>query len=723
MLGARSDGRRTSRSGTILAPTFWSLMKLKPLARGVWAPGALGALLLTGGCATSTPPAAPTAAATASTTSAATARTLGVELANLDRSVRPQDDFYQFVNGTWMKTVQIPADRARYGTFIELADKSELALKNIIEESAAAKERAKGSDAQKVGDLFQSFMDTQRIESLGLTPVRPELDRVAALKSLDALPELFAELQRAGVQTPFALYVGQDAKQATRYITYASQSGLGLPDRDYYSKQEPKFVEVRAAYLAYIEKLLTLAGEKDAKAAAQAILALETSLAEKSWDRVKNRDREAVYNLKSMAELEQLTPGFSWARYLKAAGAEKTPAVIVRQPDYFQFMAALLKKTPLPVLKQYLAFKVVDGNAPLLSQAFEEAHFAFRGKTLQGMQENRPRWKRAVAEVNDALGEVVGRLYVERHFTPASKERMRELVSNLRAAFKDGIEQLEWMSPATKAQAQAKLAKFNVKIGYPDTWRDYSRLEIAADDLVGNVRRASAFEFQRMVDKLGKPIDRGEWGISPQTVNAYYSSTMNEIVFPAAILQPPFFNPEADDATNYGAIGGVIGHEFSHGFDDQGSRSDGDGNLRDWWSAEDKTAFQTRTGMLVEQYSGFSPLEKMNVNGKLTLGENIGDLSGLTVAYRAYKRSLEGQPAPVIDGFNGEQRFFLGWAQIWRGVYRDDALRQMLLTDSHSPGQYRVNGVVRNMPEFYEAFGVKQGDASWLPPEQRVKVW
>ncbi|NMO14326.1 peptidase M13 [Pyxidicoccus fallax] len=702
----------------------------KPFARNAWASSALGTLLLAG-CATTPQQPAPGAEATAQAPAASasaqaateTVRSLGVELNHLDRSVRPQDDFYKFVNGNWLKTASIPADRARYGTFIELADKAELAMRAIIEEAGAAQARQPGSTQQKVGDLYNSFMDTQRIEAQGLEPVRAELQRVKALKSAAELPELFAEFMRDGVQVPFGIYVGQDAKQATRYIVYASQSGLGLPDRDYYFKQEPRFVETRAAYVAYIEKLLTLAGEKDAKKAAQAILQLETALAEMSWDRVKNRDREATYNLKTVAELDALTPGFPWARFLKAAGAESTPAVIVRQPDYFQAMSGLLKKTPLPVLKQYLTFKVLDERAPLLSSAFDTANFEFRGKTLQGMQENRPRWKRAVEVVNVSLGEAVGQLYVERHFSPASKQRMQELVANLREAFRKGIDGLDWMSPATKAQAQAKLAKFNVKIGYPEKWRDYSSLEITAGDLVGNVRRGDAFEFNRQMAKLGKPIDRAEWHMSPQTVNAYYSSTMNEIVFPAAILQPPFFNPEADDATNYGAIGGVIGHEFSHGFDDQGSRSDGDGNLRDWWTAEDKAGFEKRTAMLVEQYNGFSPLEAMNVNGKLTLGENIGDLSGLTVAYQSYKLSLQGKPAPTIDGFTGDQRFFLGWAQIWRGLYRDDAMRQMLLTDSHSPPQYRVNGVVRNMPEFYEAFGVKQGDAAWLPPEQRVKVW
>ncbi|HYH99760.1 M13 family metallopeptidase [Hyalangium sp.] len=694
-------------------------MSLKPLSRSFWAPGALSALLLTS-CATSTPPAS---SATPEKTTQAPARKLGVEVKNFDTSVRPQDDFYQYVNGTWVKTTQMPPDRPRYGTFIELLDKSEAALKGIIEEAAATKDRKQGTDDQKVGDLYLSFMDTQRIESLGLEPIRADLKRVAALKGANEYPEVFAELYRKGVQTPMALFVGQDAKQSTRYIVYATQSGLGLPDRDYYFKPEPRFVELRTAYQGYVEKLLALAGEKDAAAAAKAILALETKLAEKSWERARNRDREATYNLKTVAELEQLTPAFSWTRYLKAVGAEKTPAVIVRQPDFFQAMAEVLKQTPLPVMKQYLTYKLLDGYAPLLSKPFEELSFEFRGRTLQGQQENRPRWKRGVEMVEFALGESVGKLYVERHFSSESKKRMLELVNNLRAAFKAGIDQLEWMSPATKAQAQEKLAKFNVKIGYPDKWRDYSSLEIVPGDLVGNDKRATAFEIQRNLDKLGKPIDRDEWGMTPQTVNAYYNSSLNEIVFPAAILQPPFFDPEADDAVNYGAIGGVIGHEFSHGFDDQGSRSDGEGNLRDWWTAEDKKAFEQRTGMLVEQYNAFKPIDAMTVNGKLTLGENIGDLSGLTVAYKAYKLSLEGKEAPTIEGFTGDQRFFFGWAQVWRSLFRDDFLRQMLLTDSHSPGPYRVNGVVRNMPEFHQAFGVKEGDGAWLPPAQRVKVW
>ncbi|PTL79328.1 M13 family metallopeptidase [Vitiosangium sp. GDMCC 1.1324] len=685
--------------------------------RNSWATSTLGACLLLG-CTASTRNTAQDAAA-----QTAKPRALGVETKNFDTGVRPQDDFFRYVNGTWLKTAQIPADKGRYGSFIELRDKSEAALRAIIEEAAAAPDKKSGSDPQKVGDLYQSFMDTARIQSLGFEPVRPELNRVAALKDKQELPELLASFVRLGVQTPLVSFVMQDAKQADRYIVYAGQSGLGLPDRDYYFKQEPRFVETRTAYLSYIETLLRLAGEKDPAGGAKAILALETSLAEKHWDRVRNRDREATYNLKSVAELDKLTPGFSWSRYLKALGEDKTPGVVVRQPDYFQALDTVLASTPLPTLKTYLTFKVLDEYAPLLSSPFEEANFVFYGKTLQGLQENRPRWKRGVETVDNALGEVLGKLYVERHFTPESKARMQELVKNLQVTFKQGIDQLEWMSPATKAQAQAKLAKFNVKIGYPEKWKDYSALTVDKNDLVGNVKRSSEVEFRRNADKLGKPIDRLEWGMTPQTVNAYYSSTMNEIVFPAAILQPPFFNPEADDATNYGAIGGVIGHEISHGFDDQGSRSDGDGNLRDWWTAEDKSAFQQRTGMLADQYSTFSPLQGLNVNGKLTLGENIGDLSGLTVAFKAYKLSLGNQKAPVIEGFTDDQRFFLGWAQVWRTLNRDDALRQQLLTDPHSPGEYRVNGVVRNMPEFYSAFGVKEGDGAYLSPDKRVKIW
>ncbi len=682
-------------------------------ARKHWSAGAVGAILLVGSLAGPVEAQAPHP----------TPRTLGVDTRNMDTSVRPQDDFFRYVNGMWLKNTPIPADRPMYGAFVELRDRSEEALRTIIEEAAATPNRQAGSDLQKVGDFYQSFMDEARIEALGIRPLRPELQRIARLRNQQALPEQFAHLQRIGVQTPFGFFVGQDGKQADRYIAYVSQSGLGLPDRDFYFNQGAQFDETRAAYVRYIETLLRLSGERNPAAAAQAIMALETRLAEAHWDRAKSRDRELTYNLKTVAELNALTPAFSWNHFIRAAGAEKTPAVVVRQPDYLEAMNAVLAQTPMPVLRQYLTFKLLDAYAPVLSRNFVDAQFAFRGQALSGLEEERPRWKRGVGAVEGALGEVVGRMYVERHFTPAQKERMQELVDNLIAAFRQGIDELEWMGPETRAEAQAKLARFNVKIGYPDRWRDYSALEVRAGDALGNAMRASQFAHNRMVNRLGQPIDRDEWGMTPQTVNAYYSSTMNEIVFPAAILQPPFFNMEADDAVNYGAIGAVIGHEISHGFDDQGRRSDGSGNLRDWWTEADNAAFQERANRLVEQYNQFCPLEGLCVNGRVGLGENIGDLSGLAVAYKAYRISLGGQEAPVIEGFTGDQRFFMGWAQIWRTLWREEALHRQLMTGPHSPGEFRVTGVLRNLPEFYAAFDVQPGDGMYLPPEQRVKIW
>jgi putative endopeptidase len=452
-------------------------------------------------------------------------------------------------------------------------------------------------------------------------------------------------------------------------------------------------------------------------------MALETEIAQAHWDRVRNRDREATYNLMTAAELQALTPSFDWGAFLAASGGDASPGIVVRQPDYLEAMARLIEDTPLDTWRHYLTFKLVDSYAGVLPSAFGQAAFDFRGRVLAGLDEAPPRWKRAVGATEGALGEVAGRMYVERHFSPEAKERMQELVDNLLVAFRQGIDELEWMGPETRVEAQAKLAKFNVKIGYPDEWRDYSALDVRDGDAAGNQMRAARFGYDRMVDRLGQPIARGEWGMTPQTVNAYYSSTMNEIVFPAAILQPPFFNLDADDAVNYGAIGGVIGHEISHGFDDQGSRSDGDGNLRDWWTAEDAAAFAQRTDRLVEQYSAYCPLDGLCVNGRVALGENIGDLSGLTVAHRAYRLSLGGAEPPVIDGFTGDQRFFIGWAQIWRMNYREEALRQRVMIGPHSPNMYRVNGVVVNMPEFQAAFDVQPGDALYLPPEQRVKIW
>jgi putative endopeptidase len=648
---------------------------------------------------------------------------LGFDPANFDTSVRPQDDFYQFANGTWLSTTPIPADRTSFGSFDALREQSETALRELLEEAAADRSHAAGSDLQKVADYYRSYLDADRIESLGLDPLRAELDRIARVEDRAFLPAQLAHLQRLRVQTPFALFVGQDQRQSDRYIASISQSGLGLPERDYYTRAGESFERTRTAYLHYMETMLAAAGVADPATAAGQVMTLETAMAEAHWDRVRNRDREATYNLMTGAELQRLTPTFDWDVFLAATGGDRSPGFVVRQPDYLQALARLMEDTPLRAWRHYMTFKLLDAYAGVLPAAFGDAQFEFRGRALAGLDEAPPRWKRAVGATEGALGEVAGRLYVERHFSPEAKARMQELVDNLLVAFRQGIDELEWMGPETKVEAQAKLARFNVKIGYPDEWRDYSELEVRDGDAVGNQMRSAAFGFQRMMDRLGQPVDRNEWGMTPQTVNAYYSPTMNEIVFPAGILQPPFFNLEADDAVNYGAIGGVIGHEISHGFDDQGSRSDGDGNLRDWWTAEDQQAFAERTGRLAEQYSGYCPMEGLCVDGRVALGENIGDLSGLTVAYRAYRLSLGDDEAPVIDGFTGDQRFFLGWAQIWRINYRDEALRQRVMVGPHSPNMYRVNGVMVNMPEFYEAFDVQPGDGLYVAPEARVRIW
>jgi putative endopeptidase len=647
---------------------------------------------------------------------------LGVDLATFDRSVRPQDDFNKFVNGTWLKTTQIPADRSVWGAFAELGDKSDAAIAGILEELAKSPQKP-GSTEQQVADLYASFMDTARIEALGTEPLGPEMKRIAAVTLPAELPALFGTMARAGVTGPFATFVGPDQKNSTTTIVTVNQGGLGMPDRDYYLRKEPNFETTRAAYLTYVSTMLSLAKQPDPDGASKRILELETKLAEIQWDRTKNRDRDLTYNKMTVAELATLTPGFDWNAYLKTAGLARATEVIVRQPDYLTKLAVVLKETPLSTWKEKLTYGVVATYADELPAAFGEAQFEFRGRTLSGQQEMRPRPKRGIQEVEGALGEPLGRLYVERHFKPEAKARMDQLVKNLLAAFKVGIDELEWMSPATKKEAQAKLAKFTVKIAYPDRWRDYSSIQVKKDDLVGNAKRAFAFQYDDMVGRLGQPVDKTRWMMTPQTVNAYYNSTANEIVFPAAILQPPFFNVDADDAVNYGGIGAVIGHEVSHGFDDQGSKSDGNGNLRNWFTDADLKAFQERTSKLAAQFETYEPLPGMKINGKLTLGENIGDLSGLAVAYRAYKMSLGGKPAPVIEGFTGDQRFFLGWAQVWRTQMRDDALRQRLLTDPHSPGMYRALVPLTNLQAFYDAWDVKPGDGMYRPPEERVKIW
>ncbi len=646
----------------------------------------------------------------------------GLDTAGFDRSVRPQDDLFRFVNGKWLQTTEIPADRSNYGAFVALDDQAQADLHAIVAAAAQGPARVAGSDAQKIGDFYLSFMDTARADALALTPLASELARIDAIRSREDVNRHFGYAQRLGVTHPIWFYVAQDEKNTTSYISYVFQKGLTLPDRDYYLKTDEKFVAIRAKYLAYIAQLLEQAGVAETQTGARRIMALETRLAEVHWTRVQNRDALATYNKYTLVEAGKLTPGFDWNQFFAAAGVP-AQGFVIAQPSFFTALGAALTEVPLDDWKLYLKYKLIEAYAPYLSAHLVDLHFDLHGKTLKGIEEIRPRWKRAVESIDDTMGEIAGRLYVEKHFTPDAKGRMDELVANLREAFRLSIDELEWMSPATKLEAQKKLASFTVKIGYPDKWKDYSALTINKDDLVGNLLRSAAVEHARAVGKLGKPIDRTEWLMTPQTVNAYYDPPMNEIVFPAAILQPPFFNVAADDAVNYGAIGAVIGHEISHGFDDQGRKYDGQGNLRDWWTSEDEERFKQRAAKLVAQYGGYSPIDGLKLNGELTLGENIGDLSGLAVAYKAYQLSLNGMPAAVIDGFSGDQRFFMGWSQVWRRKYRDEDLRSRLMTDSHSPSEYRCNGIVTNVNEFYRAFDVKTGDKLYRPPEERVEIW
>jgi predicted metalloendopeptidase len=648
----------------------------------------------------------------------------GVETQFIDASVRAQDDFFSYLNGKWLKSAEIPSDKASWGSFEKLRDDTLPQLRGIIEADAKSHPKA-GTDTQKIGDLYTSFMDEKKLETLGTKPLSGELQRIRALKDKKGIPALAAHLSQIGVTTPYGIGVAQDAKESTKYATYIRQSGLGMPDRDYYLKLDDKrMAETRAKYEQHIAKILELAGDKDAAAKAKAIVAFETELAKVQWTKVENRDPNKTYNKVEVAKLAELTPGYDWKAALAAAGiGNKVDYVIVAQPSYLSGFNEVLAKTDLDTVKAYFQWHLLSEFAPFMSKAFVDENFAFYGTTLSGVAENRPRWKRGVTTIEGALGEAAGRQYVEQYFPAERKARMQELVKNMLAAYKESIDTLDWMGPETKKEAQAKLAKFNPKIGYPNKWRDYSKLTIRADDLVGNVMRASTFAHNRNIAKLGKPIDREEWGMTPQTINAYYNSRMNEIVFPAAILQPPFFNMQADDAVNYGAIGAVIGHEIGHGFDDKGSQSDGDGNLRNWWTAEDQARFKAKTDMLVAQYNAFSPVPGYNVNGELTLGENIGDNSGLAIAYKAYKISLHGQPAPVIDGLTGDQRFFMGFAQVWRSKMRDQAMINLVKTNPHSPGQFRANGTLRNQPAFYEAFGIKEGDKMYLAPKDRVTIW
>jgi predicted metalloendopeptidase len=677
-----------------------------------------------GACATPKapePPAAPAAPAVAAVPTTP-ALTSGLFLQNFDRAVRPQDDFYRFVNGTWLKNTEIPADKSNYGAFTLLADEAEKNLRVIVEEAATANAAA-GSDQQLIGDFYTSFMDEAKAEQLGLTPLQPELDRIAAIKDRKQLLAYLSRAQLLMIDNPIGVQIFADAKNPELNTLWVTQSGLGLPERDYYFSKDQRFTEIRGAYEKHIDNVFKLAGRQDSAAVAKKLMAFETRLAKASWPAVKMRDIEALYNPVTVEGAEKATPGIDWSTWLTELTLPGSGQVVLAQPDYFQAVGKAVSDVPLATWKDYLTLRTIDSYSPYLSKAFVDENFDFYQRTLSGTPQIKPRWKRALGELEVSAGDLLGKEYVKRHFPREAKQRMDALVANLLKAFDVSIDELAWMGPETKQEAHGKVANFTVKIGYPTKWTDYTGLVTRRDDLLGNVLRAREVNVRRVLKKVGQPVDKTEWGVTPQTVNAYYNPLANEILFPAAILQPPFFDMNADDAVNYGGIGAVIGHEISHGFDDQGRKFDGKGMLRDWWTAEDNERFQGRAGRLVAQYSAFSPLPGMNVNGELTLGENIGDLSGLAVAYKAYRLAFGGQPAPVIDGYTGDQRFFIGWAQVWARKYRDDEMRRRLVTDPHSPSEYRCNGIVRNMPQFVQAFGVKPGDGLYLPPEQVVRIW
>ena len=652
-------------------------------------------------------------------------RDSGIDPDGFDKTVRAQDDLFLHVNGRWLQRTEIPADKSNYGSFNKLIDEAQLNIRAIIEE--VAKNPTDGN-GRKVGNLFNSYMNEEQVERLGLTPLRSEVSKIHAITDKVQVLKRFGWSEIIGVGSPIGFFVDQDDKDSTRYLAGVIQSGTTLPDRDYYL--DAKHENARGALKRYIETLFRLSDQPDGTEAAEAVLKLETKLAEVQWSRTELRDAEKRYNKFTVGKLSELTPKLAWAAYFQSVDAAELKELNVATPSYFQGLEKILDETPLETWKWYLHFRLIDAYASVLPKEFVFAHFKLHGQVLGGIPEQQPRWKQAVDTVAGGgsnrmgvLGEAVGQLYVAKHFKPQARERMDQLVGNLLKAFEQSIHDLNWMTDATKKQALVKLSKITPKIGYPVKWRDYSQLEIRADDLVGNMTRSAGFEHQRTLEKLGKPVDRAEWHMTPQTVNAYYNPGLNEIVFPAAILQPPFFDAEADDAVNYGGIGAVIGHEISHAFDDQGSKYDGDGNLKNWWTEADQAAFEKLTSRLVAQYEGYEALPSKKVNGQLTLGENIADLSGMAIAFKAYRISLGGKDGPVLDGYTSSQRFFLGWGQIWRRKYRDAELVKRLVTDPHSPSHFRGNGPVTNLDAFYEAFNLKPGDKLFKPKEERIQIW
>ena len=648
--------------------------------------------------------------------------TWGIDTDGMDTSVSPGEDFFAYVSGNWAENTEIPSDRSSYGSFLALRDLSEARVRQLVEGYELG-DPATDGDAAKIAALYQGFMDEAAIEARGAQPLQPYLEAIRSVSSKEEMAHLMGAQNGGLTRSFFSVGVSDDQRNPDVYALYMSQSGLGLGDREMYLRDN--FAPQRERYVAYIAQLLELAGWDAPQASAEAVMAMETRIAEAHWTRAESRDRDKTYNPLEMGGFEAQAPGFPWQRYFAAAGVTHAPVVVMRQDTAIPKLAEIFADTDLDTLKAWQAFHTTDRAASLLSSDFVDAQFEFREKFLSGTPEQRERWKRGVSFAESTMGEAIGRDYVGLYFPPDAKAKMDDLVANVKAAMGARLDQLEWMGDDTKAEAHAKLENFGLKIGHPDEWRDYSELEVRNGDLFGNAERSRRFEWDYRRARIGQPVDKAEWAMTPQTVNAYYSSVKNEIVFPAAILQPPFFDPDADPAVNYGGIGGVIGHEIIHGFDDQGRKSDGAGLLRDWWTAEDAAKFEeqaTRLGAQYEAYE-FPQLPGMHINGRTSMGENIGDLGGLTISLEAYRRSLDGQQAPVIDGFTGEQRFFMGWAQVWRILWRDDALRQQLVNGTHSPGHIRAFAPLRNIDAWYEAFGVTESDPLWIAPEERVRIW
>jgi putative endopeptidase len=643
----------------------------------------------------------------------------GLDLSAGKHSVKPGDDFFAYANGAWYDSFTIPADHSSFGPFDQLDELSKQRVRAIIEQAAAA-HAATATPEQQIGDFYAAFMDQDAIEAKGIAPAQPDLDRITAANTREGLAHLFGE---PGFATLFDVQLPADFKNPDRYSVFISQSSLGLPDRDYYLKDDPQLKALRVKYVAYVAQILTLGGASDAQPKAGDIMAFETAAAKVHWPIEKRRDYAAIYNPRSKEQLLAFAPGFPWQVFLEAQQLGARQELVLAELSAVHDLAELFNRTPVTTLKAFLTFHYLSSHAQYLPRRFDEARFAFYGQTMRGQPQQRERWKRGVDAVDGALGESVGRLYVAQYFPPDSKAKMQQLVVDLRAALSQRIDALDWMTPPTKSRAHEKLAMFTPKIGYPDKWKDYSALAIRRDDLIGNVRRAAEWDWNYQVARLDKPVDRAEWQMTPQEINAYYNPSNNEIVFPAAILQPPFFDPNADPAVNYGAIGAVIGHEIGHGFDDQGRKFGPDGAMQDWWTAQDAEVFTARTARLIKEFSGFEALPGLKVNGANTIGENIGDLGGLNMAHEAYVISLKGQPAPVIDGLTGDQRFFLAYAQVWRSKYREGALREQVMADVHSPDNFRVNGPLPNIDAWYAAFNIQPGDKLYIKPEDRVRIW